>query len=57
MDMCLLETQKNFQSKVEKKYVFSQKDGKEGTMESNILSMGQLLDKGYSVFMKIEFCT
>ena len=40
---------------------FSQKDGKEGTIEdvyyvpdmkSNILSMGQLLEKGYSIFMK-----
>ena len=43
------------------KICFSQKDGKQGTMEdvyyvpelkNNILSMGQLLEKGYSVFMK-----
>jgi len=43
------------------KICFSQKDGKECTMEdvyyvpdlkNNILSMGQLLEKGYSVFMK-----
>ena len=43
------------------KICFSQKDGKEGTMEdvyyvpdlkNNILSMGQLLEKGCSVFMK-----
>ena len=41
----------------------SQKNGKEGTMEevyyvpdlkSNILSMGQLLEKGCSVFMKYQ---
>jgi len=43
------------------KICFSQKDGKQGTMEdvyyvpdlkNNIFSMGQLLEKGYSVFMK-----
>ena len=43
------------------KICFFQKDGKEGTMEdvyyvpdlkNNILSMGQLLEKGCSVFMK-----
>jgi len=43
------------------KICFSQKDGKQGTMKdvyyvpdlkNNILSMGQLLEKGYSVFMK-----
>jgi len=43
------------------KICFSQKDGKEGTMEdvyyvpdlkNNMLSMGQLLEKGYSIFMK-----
>ncbi|XP_020271910.1 golgin subfamily A member 3-like [Asparagus officinalis] len=43
------------------KICFLQKDGKEGSIEnvyyvpdlkSNILSMGQLLEKGYSVFMK-----
>jgi hypothetical protein len=43
------------------KIYFSQKDGKEGSIEdvyhvpdlkSNILSMRQLLEKGYSVFMK-----
>jgi len=47
--------------KGQRKIPLSQKDGKEGTMEdvyyvpdlrSNILSMGQLLDKGYSIFMK-----
>jgi len=40
---------------------FSQKDGKEGIkkdvyyepdLKNNILSMGQLLEKGYSIFMK-----
>jgi len=43
------------------KICFSQKDGKQDTMEdvyyvpdskNNILSMGQLLEKGYSTFMK-----
>ena len=43
------------------KICFSQKNGKEGTVEnvyyvpdlkSNILSMGQLLEKGCSIFMK-----
>ena len=46
------------------KICFSQKDGKQGTMEdiyyvpdlkSNILSMGQLFEKGYSIFMKDRF--
>jgi len=44
-----------------RKICFSQKDGKEGTMgdvyyvpdlKNNILSMGQLLEKGYLVLMK-----
>jgi hypothetical protein len=43
------------------KIYFSQKNGKEGLIEdvyhvpdlkSNILSMGQLFEKGYSIFMK-----
>ncbi|KAE8706666.1 hypothetical protein F3Y22_tig00110388pilonHSYRG00007 [Hibiscus syriacus] len=49
------------QVKCQDKICFSQKDGKEGSIEdvyyvhdlkSNILSMGQLLENGYSVFMK-----
>ena len=52
MDMCLLETQQRFRGKI----CFSQKDGKQDTMEdvyyvpnlkNNILSMGQRLEKGY----------
>jgi len=59
--MCLLETQQRLPSKAGGKVCFSQKGGKQGTMKdfyyvsdlkNNIISMGQLLEKGYSVFMK-----
>jgi len=57
MDMCLVRTP----IKGQRKICCSQNDGKQDTKEdvyyvpdlkSNILSTGQLLEKGYSVFMK-----